>query len=373
MEQGIAASYTRRDGHLADIVAQVPIFAVSCVLFATSIAILFAYNIPVAPELAVANGQFHLGSIFLILLFDSAWTLARDRPARPTMHLFRRYSNAEIRARFLARLPLFVMIVAFMPVFSNMKSMIPMFHVYNWDATLIAWDRAIFGTDAWLFLQPVLGYPIITSCLAWLYHAWMLLNYPGTLFILYYSVGDRIRHRYFLCYVLIWTILGVALATSLASVGPAFLDVVMGDPHFSAQMDYLKSANEIYPVPVVHVQELLLEWYHSKEYGLGRGITAMPSMHVSMAFLYFLTMRHVSRWAGRFFFVFFVLIWLGSVHLGYHYAVDGLVSVITTSILWVASQKILDWWHRVRPAPTSERTLNGSLKPAISGTVLHEA
>jgi hypothetical protein len=364
MEQGIIARYTRRDGHLAEIVGQVPIFIVACLLFATSLAILYAYNIPVAPELAIANGKFHLGAVFLILLVDSAVTLCRNRPARPTAHLFRRYTNPAIIARFVARLPLFLMIIAFMPVFSNMKSMIPLFQPYDWDATFIAWDHAIFGTDAWLFLQPLLGYPLITSALAMLYHAWMLLNYPGTLFILFYSACNQVRHRYFLCYVLIWTILGVALATSLASVGPAFLDAVTGDPRFVAQTDYLRAAGEFYPVPVVNVQELLLEWYHSKEYGLGRGITAMPSMHVSMAFLYFLAIRHVSRWAGRFFFVFFVVIWLGSVHLGYHYAVDGLISVIGTSALWLGSKKVIDWWERVSPKPVEVQQASGTMQPA---------
>jgi hypothetical protein len=34
------------------------------------------------------------------------------------------------------------------------------------------------------------------------------------------------------------------------------------------------------------------------------------------------------------------------VHLGYHYAADGLVSVIATAILWQASGAILRAWDK---------------------------
>ena len=57
-------------------------------------------------------------------------------------------------------------------------------------------------------------------------------------------------------------------------------------------------------------------------------------------------MRRVSRTAGWWFFAFFVVIWIGSVHLAYHYAVDGLVSVIATTALWSASGALLRAWDR---------------------------
>jgi hypothetical protein len=60
-------------------------------------------------------------------------------------------------------------------------------------------------------------------------------------------------------------------------------------------------------------------------------------MHVSLAFLFFLAMRKVSRFAGLFFGLFTVIILIGSVHLAYHYAVDGYVSIVTTWLIWLAS------------------------------------
>jgi hypothetical protein len=60
--------------------------------------------------------------------------------------------------------------------------------------------------------------------------------------------------------------------------------------------------------------------------------------------LFWLAIRRVSPAAGRFFLVFMALIWLGSIHLAYHYAVDGLVSVIATALLWWAAGGAIRWW-----------------------------
>jgi len=82
------------------------------------------------------------------------------------------------------------------------------------------------------------------------------------------------------------------------------------------------------------VQNMLLLGHQDGENGLGRGITAMPSMHVSLAFMFFLAMRKKSSYAGFFSGLFLIIIMVGSVHLGYHYAVDGYASIIVTALIW---------------------------------------
>lgn len=63
----------------------------------------------------------------------------------------------------------------------------------------------------------------------------------------------------------------------------------------------------------------------------------MPSMHVAQAFLFFLAMRKISRRAGLYFGVFVVIVMIASVHLGYHYAVDGYVSIAVTLLIWAVA------------------------------------
>ena len=223
--------------------------------------------------------------------------------------------------------------------------MIPLFNDFTWDPVFKAWDRTLFlGHDAADVLQPVLGYPLVTSALAFLYHAWILLIYVGVLFFLFYRAARPVTRQYFLSFVLIWTVIGAGLATALASVGPCFVGPIFGDTTFDGHMAYLQTANEHFPVLTLNVQHQLLEWYREGKGGLGSGITATPSLHVAMAQLTWLAIRRISPAAGRWFFAFFVIIWIGSVHLAYHYAVDGLIAVIATAAVWSASGAALRIW-----------------------------
>ncbi|KUO55435.1 MAG: hypothetical protein APF82_00130 [Sphingomonadales bacterium BRH_c42] len=229
-------------------------------------------------------------------------------------------------------------IALFMPAFTAVKSAIPLFNNYTWDQTFIDWDRVMHGDDVWRILQPVLGYPLATSIMSYIYHIWFLLIYIGPICIALYMRDRELRLRFFLGFLLTWTLVGMVAAVMLASVGPAFLEAITGNGHFREQMDYLQRANETHTVLVLEVQRLLLEWYQTADYGLGRGITAMPSMHVALCMLYFLVMNRVDWRLGVFFLSFLLLILIGSVHLAYHYAVDGYVSIFATYLIWRATE-----------------------------------
>ncbi|MFC7665225.1 hypothetical protein ACFQWF_24725 [Methylorubrum suomiense] len=53
-----------------------------------------------------------------------------------------------------------------------------------------------------------------------------------------------------------------------------------------------------------------------------------------MATLFALAGRHLSLWLGRMLMLYGAVIFIGSIHLGWHYAVDGYASVIGTVLLW---------------------------------------
>ncbi len=342
--------------------ADAPTYVIAVFLFALCLVLMAMKGIYFGPDLIAVNAQVFAISAMLMIAMDAGWQLWRHRVASPAAFLRDRYLQPDRLSRLLAGLPMLAVFICFMPFFSKMKAMIPLFNAYTWDQTFIGWDRALFfGHDAWQVLQPFVGYPPITAFLALLYQVWFLLLYPGCLFFCFFGVDDLTRRRFFLCFVLSWTVIGGALATAFASVGPCFLQPLLGDPHFAAQMAYLNAADGHIPVMTLTVQQLLLDWFHADSRGLGSGITAMPSMHISMAFLYYLAMRHVSKRAGSFVLVFLALIFVASVHLAYHYAVDGIVSIIVTAALWWSSKRVFAWWDRQRSTAAAPRS-----EPAIA-------
>jgi hypothetical protein len=327
---------------------EAPVFVAGLILFLICFGLMARQDVWFGPESLIPNARVYFVSAVIMLAADFSWRLWRTRPDSPIEHFKATYLAGDRRARLLAGLPMLALLVVFMPFFSKMKAMIPLHNDYTWDATFIAWDRAIFfGNDPWELLQPVFGYPLVTAVMAGFYHLWLLLIYPGCLFFLFYKVDGDVRRRFFLCFILSWTLVGGLLATALASVGPCFLEPLIGNPHFADQMAYLHAANQQVPVLTVPVQEMLLEWFHADERGLGSGITAMPSMHVALCMLYWLAMRELSPLAGRLFLAFMVIICIGSVHLAYHYSVDGLVSIVVVWLLWQASKPLFAWWDRM--------------------------
>lgn len=324
---------------------ELPIFVFGALLLAVCVALLASRGVSITFGGVLENARLFGLFTLILVAFDAAWQLNRNRPDSPTAFLKERYTALPLRRTILGGLPLLAVAIIALPFFSKMKAAIPLFNDYTWDAAFIEWDRAIFfGFDAWQVMQPVLGYPIVTAFLALLYHLWFLLLYPGVMFFVFMKMDSQIRRQFFMTYMLSWALVGGLMATWLASVGPCFLGPLLGNPHFDAQMDYLYAANDQVPIMVLNVQELLLEWHGKSANGLGSGITAMPSMHCAIAFLYWIAVRRISPKWGAFFGVFFFITWISSVHLAYHYAVDGLVSLFAVAAIWWASERIIAAW-----------------------------
>ena len=76
------------------------------------------------------------------------------------------------------------------------------------------------------------------------------------------------------------------------------------------------------------------------------GISAFPSMHNAVAALLALAAWRVSRPLGAAMTLFAVMILAGSVHLGWHYAVDGYAGILVAVVCWRLAGGFADWMER---------------------------
>jgi hypothetical protein len=266
--------------------------------------------------------------------------LYRERPVSPIRFLIALFLDGGW-ARSLGRgAPVLASLVVFMPAFSAIKSAIPLFNPFGWDGMWIAADQAIFGTDAWRFFQPLLGFPIVTSALSVAYVLWFFLIYSGSVYFCFLARDRELRARYFITYFAVWTACGVFLAILLSSVGPCFVGPLRGDQRLDEQIANLRAPNEQYTVLVLKAEDFLLAAQTNADHGLGAGISAMPSMHVAMALLVAMAVSKTSRVAAVAGFAFFATIQIASIHLGPHYAADGLVAIAVTVAIWALARPL---------------------------------
>ena len=79
------------------------------------------------------------------------------------------------------------------------------------------------------------------------------------------------------------------------------------------------------------------------------GISAMPFMHVGTSVLFaMLGFASGQRWVGWLLTLFAALIFVGSVHLGGRYAIDGYAGAAVAIFGWWAAGRLVNWDRRLR-------------------------
>lgn len=225
----------------------------------------------------------------------------------------------------------------FMTGFVPLKTMLPDIHPFSWDATFLAWDRAVhFGADPWRILQPLLGWPAVTSAFNVAYNCWFFVLLGTWIWQGFAKASGPVNRRYLLAFLLTWFLGTCVFGILFASAGPCFYGrVVPGADPYAPLMAYLADAATAAPIWVLGTQNLLWDAYVNGE-GVIAGISAMPSMHVgSCVLMSLLGFASGRRWLGIAFALFGLVIFLGSIHLAWHYAIDGYAG---------AAVALLGWW-----------------------------
>ena len=264
-----------------------------------------------------------------------------DRPIRYILSDLR--TNYLTSERLLNALPVLLLKPIFMSAFTSFKIMIPAINPFSWDYTFAKWDAFVHGgVQPWRLLHPIFGTPLLTSTVNFFYNIWFFVMF-AVLYWQVFSLRDaRLRMQFFLTWALSWILLGTLVAIVFSSAGPCYYGrVVEGEDVFQPLMEYLREAQETSPVWALGAQEWLWETYESGGIGQVKGISAMPSMHISMAFLFVLVGWRTHRVVGVAFIVFAVLNIIGCVHLGWHYAIDAYPAIVCTWLIWWAIGRLL--------------------------------
>ncbi|MGE5501503.1 MAG: phosphatase PAP2 family protein [Ignavibacteriales bacterium] len=259
----------------------------------------------------------------------------RANPRRPLRTLAARL-KPHVTPRFWAGVVLFMASGLFTGTFTSAKSLMSEALPFRSDALLAKLDAALFmGVDPWRVLQPVLGHPLVTRAIQNVY----LCGWTALLIVLLGAVTfwprlTHVRTRFYVIYFGAWIVLGNILAAVFLSGGPAYYAALTGDhARFGPLMQYLSFSDGALNSSVT-LQHKLWAMYLGHHMEMGSGISAFPSLHVAMTTLFALTAFHIDRRLGWLMSALAGVIFVGSVHLAWHYAVDGLFSGAFVTAAW---------------------------------------
>jgi PAP2 superfamily len=285
------------------------------------------------------------GFIVVGICLYSFYVMVVIRPRELVRHLVYDFKYRIFTVeRFAVALPVLLILPLMISSYSYLKIAIPAIVPFSWDPLFVDWDKALHGGyHPWQILQPLLGHPYMTSAINGIYHLWIFVLYGILLWQMMSLARPKLRMQFLVTSALLWAIVGNLAAIALSSVGPVYFGRITGLPDpFAPLMDYLHATSEIVPVPALAVQDMLWNSFVSRGVEVGRGISAMPSMHLATSFSFVMLGFAIRRWVGVLLSVFTALILIGSVHLGWHYAIDGYVAIAMTWIIWRSVGWLLD-------------------------------
>jgi hypothetical protein len=254
-------------------------------------------------------------------------------------------SSRRLTSVVLAWLLLSVLMTVFMHWKADLGTRIP----FSWDERFMRWDRTLhFGRHPWEWLHPLLAHPHVTHTIDTLYHrVWVLGVKAGSFLLIAWWSNRALVSRFLLTYMLLWIVAGTLVAYGLASAGPVYYADVLGpvvDP-YAALLAYLGGVDAVHGLTAVGAAAQLWESLIHDDWPR-IGISAMPSMHVALTTLIAVVGFQIHRIWGVLGTLYLIIVLLGSVHLGWHYAIDGYLSILLVWVLWWAAGK----WPAWKPA-----------------------
>lgn len=197
--------------------------------------------------------------------------------------------------------------------FVNLKPQLGQIVAFSADPLLADIDNMLFfGVDPWRLTQW-----FNEDFRAVIYHRGWFLYLGFVAYFLLRMPASEEKDRLIVSYVALWTFFGPLVHLALPAAGPVFYDDLgLGNRFIELKQSARSQA----------VANYLWTGYTNKMFFPASGISAMPSLHLATMFWSLIALRN-SRWliAGV---AFTIYIFLGSIGIGWHYAVDGIVGGI---------------------------------------------
>lgn len=228
-------------------------------------------------------------------------------------------------------------IIVFSSGFAVLKGAIAVLAPFQWDRALASVSRLLaFGRPPYERLWWLVESHVAVSGFNFAYNLWFFLLL-GTIFAASFARrDDALRHQFLAALMLTWTIGGFFLAMAASSAGPCYFSRLGLGNSYQPLMDALAAASRDYPVWALSTQNALWRGYVDPSSG-SVGISAFPSMHVATAMLLALYWQRRTAMAGWLLWAFVAIIFVGSIVLAWHYAVDGIGGALIVLPCWKVS------------------------------------
>ena len=240
--------------------------------------------------------------------------------------------------RWLAAKVVILMVLAWanMMAFLYIKPVLNIFVTFSADPLLADIDKALFiGTDPWILLS----WMNIDFANKFYHPGWFALMIIALMF-LYAAPSSPERTAMALSYFLLWSIAGPLVHSLLPAGGPIFFERLGYGDRFAALDPGQQTAL---------AADYLWRNFSNGEFSPAAGISAMPSMHVTM-----------SAWTVLCFYFFARRWWIPvaalsayiallSVALGWHYALDGIAGIVLAAGVFAGLRKLLRQTFAERP------------------------
>ncbi len=299
-------------------------------------------------SLGIYNALWIAGAIFVFVI---AWFANRRRHYLLSRIPFlspgeQRTGRLLLWKRLAFALPVFIVFPLFISTFTSIKANIGTINPYALDHVFMTIDRFLHGgVSAWRILHPIFGEPIVTAAISVIYEAWFPVMALVVLAVTLWVERPVLRSQFLIAFVLTWAVLGTAAALVLSAGGPCFYGLLY--PYrpnpYEPLMAYLHEADELYRVRALDRQGRPWEQFERGQLYPGTGISATPSMHVAIAMLNMLLAWRVGRILGIAATLFLILTFVATIHLGWHYAVDGYLSMMAVPLIWVFAGRVAEF------------------------------